>query len=158
VGVFDWNYLSSPPQILRCSGVHLESVCPFGCNGHVTSVAAGQSQRPYSGVGIFNWYYLSLPPQILRCSGVHLESVCPFGCNGYVTAVAAGQSQRFYPGAGIFNWYYLSSLPQILRCSGVHLESGRLTCVHWGMAVTSSRYKFVTVSLPKRFRKDRFTS
>ena len=30
-------------------------------NGYVTAVAvaAGQSQRFYSGVGIFNWYYLS---------------------------------------------------------------------------------------------------
>jgi hypothetical protein len=35
-------------------------------------------------------------------------------------------------------------------------------CVRWGMAVavycTYSRYKFVTVSLPKRFRDGRFTS
>ena len=30
--------------------------CPFGCDGYVTAVAAGQSQsqRLYSGVGIFN--------------------------------------------------------------------------------------------------------
>jgi hypothetical protein len=27
--------------------------------GYVTAVAAGQSQRFYSGVGIFNWCYLS---------------------------------------------------------------------------------------------------
>ena len=32
------------------------------------------------------------------------------------------------------------------------------TCFRWGMAVTYSRYKFVTVSLPKRFRNGRFTS
>jgi hypothetical protein len=34
------------------------------------------------------------------------------------------------------------------------------TCVRWGMAVTYNRYKFVTVSLPKRFRNrnGRFTS
>jgi hypothetical protein len=32
------------------------------------------------------------------------------------------------------------------------------TCVRWGMAVTYSRYKFVTVSLPKRFRNGIFTS
>ena len=32
------------------------------------------------------------------------------------------------------------------------------TCVRWGMTVTYSRYKFVTVSLPKRFRNGRFTS
>jgi hypothetical protein len=30
--------------------------------------------------------------------------------------------------------------------------------VRWGMAVTYSRYKIVTVSLPKRFRNGRFTS
>ena len=33
-----------------------------------------------------------------------------------------------------------------------------LTLVRWGMAVAYSRYKFVTVSLPKRFRNGRFTS
>ena len=32
------------------------------------------------------------------------------------------------------------------------------TCVRWGMAIAYSRYKFVTVSLPKRFRNGRFTS
>jgi hypothetical protein len=47
--------------------------CPFGCGGCVTAVAAGQSQRFYSGVGIFNWYNLSSPPQILRCPEVGLE-------------------------------------------------------------------------------------
>jgi hypothetical protein len=47
--------------------------CPFGCNGYVTAVAVGQSQRLYSGVGIFNWYYLSSPPQILCAPGVELE-------------------------------------------------------------------------------------
>jgi hypothetical protein len=31
-------------------------------------------------------------------------------------------------------------------------------CVRWGMAVTHSRYKFVTDSLPKRFRNGRFNS
>jgi hypothetical protein len=30
--------------------------------------------------------------------------------------------------------------------------------VRWGIAVTCNRYKFVTVSLPKRFRNGRFTS
>ena len=54
--------------------------CPFGCNGYVTAVAVGQSQRLYlysgSGVGTFNWYYVlsqftgTVPP---RSSGVHLE-------------------------------------------------------------------------------------
>jgi hypothetical protein len=48
--------------------------CLFGCNGYVTAVAAGQSQRLYSGVGIFSWYNPISPPQILRCSGVHLET------------------------------------------------------------------------------------
>jgi hypothetical protein len=33
-----------------------------------------------------------------------------------------------------------------------------LAYVRWGMAFTYSRYKFVTVSLPKRFRNGRFTS
>jgi hypothetical protein len=32
---------------------------PFGCNGHVTAVAVGQSQRLYSGVRIFTGNYLS---------------------------------------------------------------------------------------------------
>jgi hypothetical protein len=47
--------------------------CPFGCSGYVTAVAAGQSQRLYSGVGIFNWHYPSSPPQILRFPMVPLE-------------------------------------------------------------------------------------
>jgi hypothetical protein len=33
--------------------------CPFGCNGHVTAVAVGQSQPLYSGVRIFTGNYLS---------------------------------------------------------------------------------------------------
>jgi hypothetical protein len=33
-------------------------------SGYVTAVAAGESQRFYSGVGIFYWHYLSSPPQI----------------------------------------------------------------------------------------------
>jgi hypothetical protein len=36
-------------------------------------MAAGQSQRFYSGVGNFNWYYLSSPPQVLRGPRVGLE-------------------------------------------------------------------------------------
>jgi hypothetical protein len=47
--------------------------CPFGCNGYVTAVTVGQSQRLYSGVGIFNWYYLSSPPQVLRVFRCPLE-------------------------------------------------------------------------------------
>ena len=46
---------------------------PFGCNVYVTAVAAGQSQRFYSGVGIFNWYYLSSPPKTLLRPVVDLE-------------------------------------------------------------------------------------
>jgi hypothetical protein len=37
------------------------------------AVAAGQSQRFYSGVEIFNWCYLSSPPQIPRTPVVVLE-------------------------------------------------------------------------------------
>jgi hypothetical protein len=51
------------------------------CNGYVTAVAAGQSQRFYSGVGIFNWYYLSSPPQILR------GSRCPLDLGGLIYIV-----------------------------------------------------------------------
>jgi hypothetical protein len=35
---------------------------------YMTAVAAGQSQRLYSGVGIFYWCCLSSPPQIPRMS------------------------------------------------------------------------------------------
>jgi hypothetical protein len=37
------------------------------------AVAAGQSQRFYSGVGIFSWYYLSSPPEIPRVPVVDLK-------------------------------------------------------------------------------------
>jgi hypothetical protein len=43
------------------------------CDWCVTAVAAGQSQRLYSGVGIFHWYYLSSPPQIPRGPRPQLE-------------------------------------------------------------------------------------
>ena len=33
--------------------------CSFGCNGHVTAVAVGQSQQLYAGVKIFTGNYLS---------------------------------------------------------------------------------------------------
>ena len=35
--------------------------CPFGCNGYVTAVAVGQSQRQrlYSGIRILTWFYLN---------------------------------------------------------------------------------------------------
>ena len=46
---------------------------PFECNGYVTAVAVGQSQRLYSGVGMFTRYYLSSLPQKLRVRGVQLE-------------------------------------------------------------------------------------
>jgi hypothetical protein len=58
----------SPTDTSVRSGVQYSS-------GYVTAVAAGQSQRFYSGVGTFNWYwyYLSSPPQIPRGSRVLLE-------------------------------------------------------------------------------------
>jgi hypothetical protein len=37
-------------------------------------------------------------------------------------------------------------------------ERTLVSCVRWGMAVAYSRYKFITVSIPKRFRNGRFTS
>ena len=40
--------------------------CPFGCNGNVTAVAVGQSQRLYSGVRVFTGNYLSSTPRELR--------------------------------------------------------------------------------------------
>ena len=64
---------------------------PFGCNGYVTTVAAGQSQRFHAGVGIFNLCYLSSPPQTLRFPRSPLESGAGgLMCNGrftYITAV-----------------------------------------------------------------------
>jgi hypothetical protein len=57
------------PQTQTDTGV----VRPFWCNGYVTAVAAGQSQRLYSDVGVFNWYYLSSPPQIPRTLGSSLN-------------------------------------------------------------------------------------
>jgi hypothetical protein len=42
--------------------------------------------------------------------------------------------------------------PSHNRCTGTD------TCVRWLMAVTCSRYKFITAPLPKRFRNGRFTS
>jgi hypothetical protein len=50
------------------------SKCPFGCNGNVTTVAVGQSQRLYSGVRIFTGNYLSSPPQIPLHPEAPLES------------------------------------------------------------------------------------
>ena len=42
--------------------------CPFGCNGHVTAVAAGQRQRIYSGVvRLFTWFF-ALGCLVLRVS------------------------------------------------------------------------------------------
>ena len=61
---------------------------------YVTAVAAGQSQRFYSGIRMSTGRYLSSPPQIPRRSRFPLESKglkCPFGSNGYVTAMAVGQ-------------------------------------------------------------------
>jgi hypothetical protein len=61
------GYSPTPTDISARSGV-------LHGSGYVTDVAAGQSQRFYSGVGIFNWCHLSLPPQVLRPPVVHLES------------------------------------------------------------------------------------
>ena len=47
--------------------------CPFGYNGHVTAMAAGQRQRLYSGARIFTGNYLSSTPRALRMRGVELE-------------------------------------------------------------------------------------
>jgi hypothetical protein len=60
---------------------------PFGCNGCVTAVAAGQSQRFYSDAGVFNWHYPSSPPQILRFPWVGLEL-------GVLTCYSAQEKQR----------------------------------------------------------------
>jgi hypothetical protein len=116
----------------------------FGCSGYVTAVAAGQSQRLYSGVGIFDWYYLSSPPQILRAPGVDLErrglkcvtvsltkrfrdgrftSETATWTQGYLVlnnnvsllAMAVGQRQRLYSGVRMFTGNYLSSTPRALR-------------------------------------------
>jgi hypothetical protein len=37
----------------------------FGCNGYITAVAVGQSQRLFSGVRMLTWFYLSF---IITCS------------------------------------------------------------------------------------------
>ena len=52
---------------------------PFGCNGFVTAVAAGQRQHFYSGVGIFNFITgitsdASRGSQIPRLPWFHLET------------------------------------------------------------------------------------
>jgi hypothetical protein len=60
--------------------------CSFGCNGDVTAIAAGQSQRFYSCVEIFNLYYPSSLPQISLAPGVGLEWR---GLNFYLMSVSA---------------------------------------------------------------------
>jgi hypothetical protein len=45
----------------------------FGRSGYVTAVAAGQSQRFYSGAGFFSWYYPSFTPRDLCSRGAYLE-------------------------------------------------------------------------------------
>jgi hypothetical protein len=46
------------------------------------------------------------------------------------------------------------------RCTTVTSERALVSIGDWGwtMAIAHDRYKFVTVSLPKRFRNGRFTS
>jgi len=46
------GYVTAIPQ--RPAGTVKVSVRVYN-NGHLMAVAAGQSQRVYSGVGIFNW-------------------------------------------------------------------------------------------------------
>ena len=45
-----------------CCAHHAHSThlrkCPFGCDGNVTAVVVGQSQRLYSGVRMFTWFDL----------------------------------------------------------------------------------------------------
>jgi hypothetical protein len=44
------------------------------------------------------------------------------------------------------------------RYIAVKPERTLLSVGEWGMAVTNNRYKFITASLPKRFRNGRFIS
>jgi hypothetical protein len=44
----------------------------------------------------------------------------------------------------------------VLSRPSLHVRTD--ACFRWGMAVAHNRYKFVTVSLPKRLRNGRFTS
>jgi hypothetical protein len=53
-----YTFIHSGCCVYDNSHFHNEHKRPFGCNGCVTAVAAGQSQRFFSGVGIFNWYYI----------------------------------------------------------------------------------------------------
>jgi hypothetical protein len=99
----------------------------WGCNGNVTAVAVGQSQRLYSGVRMFTGNYLSstrgqvcclgaglgLGSRSLICNGHSPRNTrrkCPFRCNSYVTtaAVAVGQRQWLYSGVRVLTGYYLS--------------------------------------------------
>jgi hypothetical protein len=50
----------------------------------------------------------------------------------------------------IYYYYMMQHDPKHLHPNG--------TCFPWQMAATCNRYKFVTVSLPKRPRNGRFTS
>jgi hypothetical protein len=63
------GYVTAIPQ--RPAGTVKVSVRVYN-NGHLMAVAAGQSQRVYSGVGIFNWYYPSSTPRELRIWGAEL--------------------------------------------------------------------------------------
>jgi hypothetical protein len=102
---------------------------PFGCDGYVTAVAAGQSQRFYSGVGIFNWYYLSSPPQIPRGSMVLLES-------GGLTCHKR-QAHCAFPrvliGTDFLNHLWIQVAVSVLKTPQLHRHQKR------------SGYKFVTV-------------
>ena len=58
-------------KVLRCGAGNRHQ--QLGCNGDVTAVAVGQSQRLYSGVRMFTGNYLSSTPRALRFPGVYLE-------------------------------------------------------------------------------------
>jgi hypothetical protein len=159
---------------------------PFGCNGCVTAVAAGQSQRFYSGVGIFNWHYLSSPPQVLRGPGAHLESkglACYMPIYISLSQAAArqgSQAARQSPSfkANARETKDLRRRTEIIlipvKDPHTRIKSLALTNGH-GRYITATperalvsvgewplhaynRYKFVTASLPKRLRNGRFTS
>jgi hypothetical protein len=92
--------------------------CPFKCNGCVTAVAAGKSQRLHSGVKIFNWYYLSSPPQILRLPrfGLELELGGLTGSGRYTrtdTCVRWGMAVTH----GVCVYMYVHISPPVLTCT-----------------------------------------
>ena len=121
-------------------------------------MAAGQSQRFYSGGNLYSWCYLSSTPRDTRALGVDLNiynihytgslaAICYMqrlfpkvlysptdtgfrSGNGYVTAVVVGQSQSLlYNTALWFLWY-----------SGVRMFINILYCT-WFISVLLNYYK-----------------